>query len=225
MYRLGHQSTKHYVLYASMLLAIGLVVAVVFFFPSIFQSHTMITQAPPVTHHVAADTQQPQHITKSVFTLDLPGSWLAVTPPAVPYTVYSWAGKAGTADNARRLDVYIDKLPAGMAVNRLLPVQAAQDRIDIIGATSDNCVSFTDRASTSAQTDSATSKWSGVNFICDVGNYERDVVATGSTEGVNMVTPVGATAGARHVLLIYTDNSANPDYSIFVSIVKSFRII
>src|SRR5437879_790921 len=104
MYRVGHRSTKHYVLYASLLLVIVLIAAAIFFFPSIFQSHTEITQSPAVTHHVAAGTQQSQHIAKSVFTLDLPDNWSAVTPPAVPYTVYSWAGKAGTADNARRLD-------------------------------------------------------------------------------------------------------------------------
>lgn len=225
MYRLGHRSTKHYILYAALLLAVGTVIAAGFLAHAIFQADTVITQAPVVTHHIAAEDEQVQHITKSTFALDLPDSWVAATPPAVPDTVYSWQGKAGSKDASRRLDVYIDRLPSNMAVNRLLPVQADQDHLDIIGTVSDNCVSFTTKTSTSVQTGYAASKWGGVNFLCDTGNYERNVVATGSSEGINVVTPSSEASGAHRVMLVYTDSSASLDYSVFLAIVKSFHLI
>ena len=58
-----------------------------------------------------------------------------------------------------------------------------------------------------------------------MGNYERDVVAVGSQQGVNTVLLTGATAGRQHVLLVYTDNNTNPDYGIFTAIVRSFRLL
>lgn len=164
-----------------------------------------------------------QQITERYFTLRLPSGWQSVAAPPVPYTVYSWQGTGG--DSARRLDMYIDNTPADLAVNRLLAVQADSDHMDIADAVSDNCTDFTDRATGSSATGTAPAKWAGVNFICDMGNYERDVVATGSPDAVNAVTLTGSTTGSHKVLLVYTDNSADPDYTIFDAMVRSFRVL
>ena len=224
MYRLRHRITHHYALYAGLALAGALVIGGVFAARNILQPHTSITQSPGVTRFVGASSSSTQHVAKSIFTLDLPAGWTAASPPNTPYTIYSWQGGLDTLDTARRLDVYIDRLPVNLAVNRLLPVQATDDRLDAVSETSDNCSNFTDKAAASATTGAAPSKWAGVNFLCDMGNYERDVVGIGSAEGINSVTLIGPTAGAHHVFMTYTDNSANPDFTIFLAIVRSFRL-
>lgn len=224
MYRLGHRSTHHYLIGGVLLAAAGLLVgAGVVASRNVFQAHTVLHQAPPVVNTVLGESADKQHISKSFFDLDLPTDWSAVAAPQLHYTVYSWAGTKGD-DAQRRLDVYVDNVPLGLAVNRLQPVQAAGDHFDIVGTTSDNCINFTPHAADAAQTGNAPSKWSGVNFLCDVGNYERDVVASGSAEGVNITTLNGGTSGSHRVLLVYTDNNPSPDYTIFASIIKSFRV-
>lgn len=225
MYRLGHRYSRHYVLYSVLLGVILLAVAGVLIARYLFPADTHITQSPAVTHYVAASDTPVMHVSKSVFTLDLPSGWHEVAPLPVAYTMYSWAGGSDGKDAPRRLDVYVDKMPVSLAVNRLLPVQANADYIDAIGNTSDNCVNFTDKTPASNASGVAPSKWSGINFLCDVGNYERDVVATGSSEGINQVSPTGLTTGQHHILLLYTDNSGSPDYTIFLAIVRSFHLI
>jgi hypothetical protein len=174
---------------------------------------------------MAAAEKPTQHITKGDVALELLTGWNETDPPHTPQTIYSWRGGTGTNDESRRLDVYFDIMPTTLAVNRLLPVQANGDHLDVTGVTSDNCVNFTDKTAESVQTGRAPSKWGGVNFWCDVANYERDVVAVGSTEGVNTITLTGASKGSHKILLVYTDNSASPDYSIFVAIVRSTRLL
>lgn len=224
MYRLGHRRMHHYLIGGTLLVVVGLLIVVgVAASRSMFQAHTVLHQAAPVVQTVLGDSTAQQHVSKSFFELDLPSDWHAVDAPKVRYAVYSWAGTKG--DNvARRLDIYVDNIPFDLAVNRLQPVQADGNHFDITDTTSDNCTSFTQRAPDSAQTGNAPSKWSGVDFLCDVGNYERDVVATGSTEGVNMATLTGATSGSHRVLLVYSDNTSSPDYTIFATIIKSFRL-
>lgn len=191
--------------------------------PGVFQADTALTQSPSVTHYVASGVTVTQHITKQFFALELPAGWQSVAPPNIPYTVYSWRGTGN--DAARRLDVYIDTVPPGLAVNRLLAVQADGDHMVIMEAVSDNCASFTDKATESLATGTAPAKWGGVSFICDMGNYTRDVVAAGSAGTVNAVTLTGATTGTHKVLLLYEDNSSEPDYTIFDAMVQSFKVL
>jgi hypothetical protein len=224
MYRLGHRSTHHYLIGGALVLIVGiLITGSLTISKTLLQANTVLRQSRPVVHTVLGNAATLQHVSKSFFTLDIPASWHEVPAPRVTYTVYSWAGATG-ADAARRLDVYLDNVPLSYAVNRLQPIQADGDHFDVIGTTSDNCISFTSRAPDSAQTGYAPSKWTGVNFLCDVINSERDVVATGSPEGLNITTLTGGTSGSHRVLLIYTDSNPSPDYTIFTSIIKSFRL-
>ena len=191
--------------------------------PHAFQADTSLTQSNPVIHHVSSTTAPTQHITQQPFTLELPSGWRRVAPPNVPYTAYSWQG-AG-ADAARHLDVYVDRIPSDLAVNRLLAVQPAGDHMNILDTVSDNCTNFTDKATESLATGTAPAKWADVNFICDMGNYERNVVAIGSAGAVNDVALAGPATGRHHVLLVYWDNSADPDYTLFTAIVQSFEVL
>lgn len=225
MYRLGHRKSHHYIIAGAVaVLAVGLTAAGVVVSRSIFQPHTVITQARPVTHTVLGDEVHMQQVSKSIFTFTIPADWHNVEPPHIAYTVYSWAGTTGIG-GAQRLDVYIDNVPLNFAANRLQPVAANGDHFDVIGSTSDNCTAFTARVPDSVNTGNAPSKWTGVNFLCDVANYERDVVATGSAEGINIATLHGTTSGGHRVLLVYTDNNPSPDYTVFTNIIKSFHLI
>lgn len=224
MYRLGHQTRHHYWIYGSIVvLIICLAITGTVWAHRLLQPNTQLTQSKPFVGYVPVSSTPTQLIKKSIFTMALPAGWQAATPPPVADTVYSWKGTGD--DDARRLDVYVDKLPENMAVNRLLPVEGDGDQLNVVGMVSDNCANFTDKTTESTATGTASAKWSGVSFICDLGNYERDVVGTGSAEGMNTVTMTGPAAGSHHFFFVYTDNSANPDYALFQTILKSFRIV
>lgn len=222
MYQKGHKLKRRYWPYGAALVLAALVVAAVLGSRQFFQADTKLTQSPPHFGTVQATNMPLQHVTKPGFTLDLPAGWQSTAAPNVAYTVYSWQGTR--VDNARRLDVYWDKIPASLAVNRLLPLSNSGAGASIAGPVSDNCTAFTDKAASPA-TGTVPAKWNGVNFICDTGNYERDVVGTGSSEGVNTVTVVGPTTGRHHVMFVYTDNSATPDYTLLENIIRSFRAL
>ena len=225
MYRFGRRQVHHYIVYAvAGVLVLALIAAGVVTVPRLFQPNTVLKQAAPVTHTVTANQPALKPVAESVFELNLPGTWRPVSPPPFGYRIYSWAG-TGAIDAARRLDVYVDTMPTTLAVNRLLPVQSDGSLIDIIGSVSDNCTNFTDKTPTSARSGQAPSKWGGINFLCDMANYERDVVGVGSSSGINQVVLAGAQTGTHRVLLVYTDNNVTPDYTIFVAIVKSFHLL
>ncbi len=189
------------------------------------QPHTVITQSPAVVRYVPAVEPVVAHVQKSIFGLDLPAGWQAVNDPNAPPGVYGWHGTATVSDQARRLDVYIDQPRPSLAVNRLLPVVSVDAGLQVVGSVSDNCIGFTDKTPDAIRAGQALSRWDGVNFNCDTGNYERDVVAIGSADGVNAVSVTGRVNGRHQVLLVYTDDSASADYTIFTAIVASFKVL
>lgn len=224
MYRLGHQ-TKHrsWPYAAAGVLILVLIIASIAGVRQLFQPNTALRQSRPVTHYVTSSDAVTQHIMKDTFRIDVPTGWRPMATTGTP-AVYGWHGVAGD-DAARSIQVYVDAaVPAGLAVNRLLPVQTSGDQLTMLGNVSDNCVSFTDRAAVSAATGTAPAKWKGVNFICDTGNYERDVVGIGSPAGVNTVVLSSASGMQHRIMLTYTDNSPSPDYSIFIAAAKSFQV-
>jgi hypothetical protein len=224
MYRLGHQIKHHYRWYiATLLLIIVLTVVGIAILRRDLKTDTSLSQSKVITQYYSAVGTDTMHVTESTFSVYLPAGWKVASNIGSPNKVYSWQGTGDDAD--RRIDIYIDNLPINLAVNRLLPVQASNDQLETIGSVSDNCTDFTTPTAQSAITGTLAAKWDGVDFICDVGNYERDVVATGSTEGINTVTLTGPSTGTHGVLLVYTDNSADPDYSIFTTIVESFQLL
>jgi hypothetical protein len=224
MYRLGHHNKHHYWPFILIgCLVIICVISGVIWFSHIFSAKTYLKQAKSVTHYVAGTTTTLQHIVERTFSVDIPVSWKAVPPPSTQPTVYSWTGEA-TDGTGRRLDIYIDQVPSTLAVNRLLPVQVAGNKLETVGTVSDNCVNFTNKSTENAATGTAPAKWDGVSFICDMGNYERDVVAVGSAAGVNSVILNGPMTGSHAVLLVYTNDGINPTFSNLTSIVQSFQV-
>jgi hypothetical protein len=90
---------------------------------------------------------------------------------------------------------------------------------------SDNCVNFTDEKTANPTTGAASSKWSGVSFLCDTANDQRVVVGTSSAaEPVNTVTVTGA-KGTHRYFFVYTDHSAQPKFEIFTAALASFNAL
>jgi len=224
MYRLGHQIRHRYRWYiVTLMLIIVLAVIGIVIFHHGLKTDTSLSQSKVITQYYSATGTDTMHVTEPTFSVYLPAGWKPISDPNSPYQVYSWHG---TGDDAnRRIDIYIDNLPTNLAVNRLLPIQINNDQLEAIGPVSDNCTDFTTPTAQSSTTGTVAAKWDGVNFICDVANYERDVVAIGATVEVNTIVMTGPITGSHHVLLTYTDNSSDADYSIFTSIVESFEIL
>lgn len=226
MYQLGHRPRHHYIRFAIVILVMaGLVAGSIIAVRGLLQANTILNQSKAVIKNLPVSNIQMQHVQKDGFAFDVPETWKeqpvrdGTTP--LPRTV--WQGSIKD-DRARWIDVYVDGIPSDLAVNHLLPVEADGDHMNVTDTTSDNCVNFTDKATSSTNAGTSLAKWSGVSFLCDTGNYERDVVAIGSTEGLNTVTLTAPVKGKHRVLLVFTDNSPNRDYTLFALIVKSFRL-
>lgn len=182
---------------------------------------TTINQSHAVVTKVTGSQLANKRFSERTFTIELPHDWAFVGQQSKPYLKYSWHNTA-KADNpgSRMLDVYVDTLPANLGVNRVLPVQAAGDRL-VPTTVSDNCAEFTgDKVPGSATTPA---KWQNVNFLCDLANYVRNLTGTSSPQGVNTVTLTGKNTGQHRFFFTYTDNSSDPDLTVFSSALRTFR--
>jgi len=223
MYRLGENTVKRrhrHMVY--------LAVAVVFllggalFLKHSLRSSTAISPTPPaVTGTVSADSGKTKHVDEPLFSLDLPTDWKLVSRQTQSANNYTWQSSDAKAAG-RYITLYIDTLPQTMGVNRALTVQASGNRITPIGDVSDNCASFTSPMSNQPNT-ATSAKWGGVPFLCDLGNYERDVVGTVSPDGINKVNVTSA-RGNHALFFTYTDNNIQPDFNIFISVLQSFQL-
>jgi len=222
MYRLGEVEHSHRKFY-SILGGFIVLVALTIFLALHFLSPDTRIDAPPavVTTHVSYDTTKLQTFNEPLFSIRLPDDWKPVVHSTdIPQPIYTWQGTQ--KDNANRwLSVYIDEDVSTLAVNRELSVQSNDKSINVLSDVSDNCTTFT---GTAVQSHGSTpAKWQGVDFLCDSGNYERDVVGVASTDGLNTLRMVGS-SGTHKFFFTYTDNSVGPDYSIFINALKSLDL-
>lgn len=225
MYQLGRRSRHHKLLLAAfagiVLLSVGFGTFKLINLKTAPDAH--IINSPPVITPYDPMGSAKVHIDETLFRMDLPTGWKAKGRTADIYAGYSFQSpNPGT----QLLTVYIDNLPTSLAVNRVLAVQAQGSQIGH-DTVSDNCVNFLPPSSLNtpqAKTQKVVNaKWQNVEFYCDVGNYQRDVVGTSSAEGINRIDLQGATS--RHSLFFaFTDNGASPDYAVFYSILDNFAL-
>lgn len=224
MYKLGHRPHQKQKLYALLILLFaGLVMAGVWAANKFLQSDTTLGVTKGVVRHVDVATPPTKVVSNSIFTMKVPRNWQTTKSSLIPAAQYAWRG-TGVEDSPRNIEVYVDAIPAKMAVNKLLPLRASGNRVMVGDSISDNCVSFTDSSKADKQTGTILAKWSDVNFYCDTGNYARNVVGTGSPDAINSITLDGQAAGVHRFFFLYTDNSSEPDYSILTNMLDSFRI-
>lgn len=181
---------------------------------------TTVKQAAAVVSNVNFNSGSTHTYNEATFSIALPTSWQPVTGQKQPFVSYQW--QINNSQYHQSLAVYEDNIPQSLAVNRALAVQANGSKLTTINEVSDNCTDFTKNSPDAGQT-GAFAKWQGVSFICDVGNYERDVVGTSSATGINTVT-LGTAADTHQFFFTFTDNNINPDFSTFYNALTSFRL-
>lgn len=222
MYRFRERKHGHKKLYASLIIFILLVGVAMMVGAHLLTSDTRISAPPkPIIKHVSSVLPQTVPIHERLFSLALPTDWKPRVSNDMPLPSYSWRG-TNKGDDTRWMNVYVDAIPTNLAVNRVLPLTGNGATLSLPTNVSDNCTTFT--GATGPTQLSVMAKWQGISFLCDTGNYERDVVGTSSLDGINTVTLRTATNGTHHFFFTYTDNSPSPDYSIFTAILKSFRL-
>ncbi len=181
-------------------------------------SHTVVQALDGNSSRLVADEDN--------FTMELPSDWKKIEQRNDRNEhSFTWQATKKGEDN-RILKLYIDTIPATMPLNRLLPVTVMGNALSV-GDVSQNCATFTQGATLNAQdaeklTDKP-AKWQQVDFICNVSRVVENQIGTGSTEGNNAVTIKGEQKGAHKYFFLFTDHNIQPNESIFVSAVKSFK--
>lgn len=180
---------------------------------------TQLSTAPTVNGTINPDAvnrawQEP------AFKISLPGDWLRTSNTAEHY---AWRGGQAGVDDSRTLEVYVGGNTGAIAVNRLLKVTADGSGIRVDGDVSDNCFNFVGSGVHTPGEQPRRAQWNKLPFICDLANYQRDVVGTISADGLNSVKLKGSGGGQQRFFFVYTDSSYVPDYGIFTAALESFQ--
>ncbi len=224
-YRVGRRARHHHKTQIVVaVLSIGLlVVALIFIAIKMLQPTTYLGQGPTTVTHVSIPKAKTKPVTASVFQVQLPEDWQQFATHE-PYSPLTWRGTTQD-DSARQLQIYVDNVPTDLGVNRMLPVRADGSGVVATDSVSDNCVNFTDKNTANPATGLAPARWSGLSFLCDTANYERNLVGTTSPDGINSVTVGGPTKGTHKFFFVYTDHSAQADYTVLTDILASFKVL
>lgn len=187
--------------------------------------NTTITNAKTVTQKLSG-TASTKTFHEGIFSIALPQGWQFIGEQKNIYDIYHFKSASGGDTGNRQLDVYQDSSLPNFAVNRMLPVEATADGHLIANTVevSDNCTAYTTGATSGRSTVGQIAKWQGIDFLCDMANPLRNVVGTGSTDGLNTVIIKSETTGLHHYFFTYTENNDKPDYSVFVTALNSFQV-
>lgn len=178
-----------------------------------------IRNSAPVSTNYNVQTVSKIQVEKPELHMELPSGWKEISYAPSP-TAPKYGFKSESKD-AQQIELYLDNPPLAMAVNKVIVVNAAGDGLGY-DAVSDNCTTFTGPLKP-GDTGNLPGKWQGMDFICDMGNYQRAVVGTISKDGVNQVNITGPTIGTHKFFIAYTDNNINPDYTVFYNILRSLN--
>jgi hypothetical protein len=227
MYRIGkrpksrrRQVTGLLLLLLFVVLPVGLLAI---FGRKFLHSNTVIRQSAAIVTPVVSQPGALHAYDAGIFTIKLPAAWKQLAGEKQPYDLYRWQ-TGSDSSTAQSIEVYQDTIPQNFAVNRLLPVRANGAQLSLLNTASDNCASFTKAPAGPAGPNGTLAKWNGVPFLCDLNNYERDVIGTSSLEGINTVALTGETSGSHKFFFAYTDYTLNPDYTVFYNALDSFQV-
>lgn len=185
-------------------------------------SNTVIKQAQPVTQKVTLSKKSTVHFDAPNYGLDLPNDWKFIGKEHSGYTLYHYRAILGGTDS-RELDIYEDTIPLNFSLNRALAVEHQDDHLIIKGEVSDNCANYTKTPTATPQI-GVRAKWQNIDFLCDEGNTERNVIGTVSTDGLNFIRLTGIKNGTHQYLFTYHDHSVSPDYQILYDALQSFKV-
>lgn len=230
MYRLGRRSkkkTKRKVWVAILLVLIALGAAVAYFAVIILsEPDEEITTTQAITREYAPPQgEDTKNFNQDMFSVTLPSDWVLKGHNEVPNNIYSYQATKKNADN-RWLEIYVDRVPTGVAFNRLLPVIIENNKIVVTGSVSENCIEFTGPQGNprGAGVAALPAKWQGVDFLCDMSNYTRNVVGVGTIASKHNVILSGPTAGQHTFYFKYIDHNISPDYQILEKALESITV-
>jgi hypothetical protein len=164
--------------------------------------------------------------TQDTFTFSLPSDWVFKGHNEYPTNIYSYQATKKDADN-RTLEIYVDRVPTDKAFNRILPVVVLDNKISVTGSVSENCVEFTGLNGVNPQTAGVAtlpSKWQGVDFTCDVGNYTRNLVGVATVAAKSNISLTGPASKQHIYYFLYIDHNINPNYQILEKALESFTV-
>ncbi len=214
---------KHYWAWA---IVLALIVGGVAFGLSSLKPNTQIKNADAVTKSITG-TSPTETYRKGTFSIALPRGWQFTSVQKDVYTIYHFkSALSGEAGN-RSMDVYEDSNLPKFPINRMVPVVATEEGKLIANSSevSDNCTAYTTGETTGRASISQLAKWQGIEFLCDMANPLRNVVGTGSKDGLNTVKINSLSTGPHRYFMTYTENNNRPDYNIFIAAINSFQVI
>lgn len=224
-YRYDHRSPKHkkkhvynVAIVSAVIIGLIVIIILVLFRQTLGSQHGVAGPSQTVGHVSASGTVQTTNVVEPYFTMQIPTNWRQTAEVNTPsqYSITWTSFKSGVY--GRFLTIYIDTIPTTMAVNKLLPVTSNGPGLSY-GTLSDNCTDFSN--GTPQQVSPA--KWDGVDFLCNWPNRYDNQVGTGTVGAINSVSMTGAKTGTHQYFFLYTDRSAEPDYSILYAILNSFQ--
>ncbi len=225
IYRYDRKPRKHLVKRSfSTLLFIIIIVAVLILIAWLIINGTTnkkvhVEGPTTITGRIVAVTYPTQTINQPFFTIKIPSAWheTEFTNNNLEYSI-TWMD-ANQSKDTRWLKIYVDKIPANLAINNLLPIYASGYGFKY-GLLSDNCTNFTTHG-INAQT--AAASYQGINFVCDIANIIGQVTGTGSAGTINKTAITGPSGQTHNYFFEYVERSGEPDYSYFDNALTSFR--
>lgn len=189
------------------------------------ESDTVLSTPKTIVKEIDVDSAVDSY-QKGAFSIDLPKGWQFMSKYENVYTIYRFKSTLSGDPGNRTIDVYEDSNLPNFAVNRMVPVVATETGglVTDTAQVSENCTAYT-TGNLSGPTVGKTAKWQGIEFLCDMGNTLRNVVGTGSTDGLNTVNVKTPTSRNHKYFFTYTDNNINPDFGIFIKALNSFKVI
>ena len=173
---------------------------------------------------VATVTQASSIFTTNYYSITLPDTWeyLGKMNPFVDQMYFKYHDKDPLHNN-RLLEIFVNAYPPQFSVNRILPVQVVNNRL-VPGDVSDDCSSFNGAPSGQSATGAWIAKWQNITFNCSI-NQARNYLAAATVEDGIGIPLTGAKSGLNHYLLLYIDQNASQNYSVFGPMVKSFEVL
>lgn len=215
--RIYRYKKNKYIIFIIIFIVIALLIGYILIRLSKPISH--VQQSKPVISFYNPPVSKNKTVIEPDFTFTLPKSWRMVPIHSTLYNIYQFESTSGAS---QILDIYQNTIPSKLPVNRELVVQANGSKLNTVGSVSSNCIDFTKPVGNSSGGVSA--RWQGINFLCDMANYERDVVGTGSSYGINDVVLSSPTLGKQQFFFTFTDYSINPTFKVLYQVINSFSL-
>lgn len=222
MYKINNKESKKHTFLVSLIIIVVIfsVIAFIIWYFLFRNSGESITSFERVDNNVKINSPATQDFTTNEFTITLPEQWelLGKDKPYYNEEYYLFQSKVVNKEG-RFLKVYINLIPENLAVNRMLPIVAQNNRI-VAGDMSGDCKNFKDAPEVSSGQKWLT-EWKDVPFYCALAGVTNQV-GTGTSQIGYPTTVNGDKSGSNKYFFMYTDQTAKPDYSILKNAVNSF---